>query len=204
MGRKAKNKERYHSDKAREKLVIKAMVYFQNNGTQSTMSKMAKDLSISKTTIYNHFKTKDELVHEAIKFKLDIIHDYETVLKDKTLTYIERYRKSMLFFCVQVFDVSSAFLSDIEKDFPKSWELIEKFQFRVFINLTKYYKEGINKGIFKNASAGLLTMNDQYFFSFLSSQDFLKQHDISVLDAFKQHYQTKFFGILNPEKERAF
>ncbi len=204
MGRKATDKKRYQSEKAKEKLVIKAMVYFQNNGTGATMSKMAKDLAMSKTTIYNHFKTKDDLVHEAIKFKLSIINDYESVIENKTLPYIERYRKSMLFFCVQVFDASATFLNDIERDFPKTWKLIERFQLKVFLNLTKYYKEGIKKEIFKEASAELLTMNDQYFFAFLSSQDFLKKNDIGVLDAFKQHYQSKFFGILNPEKERSF
>lgn len=204
MGRKSKKKERYHNDKAKEKLILKAMVYFQNNGTKNTMNEMAKNLTISKTTIYNHFKTKEDLIHETVKYKIDIINDYETVLTDTTLSYVERYRKSMLFFCVQVFDVNSTFLTDIEQNYPRSWELIHNFQYRVFINLTKYYQEGINKKIFKESSAALLTMNDQYFFSFLSSQEFLKEHKITVLTAFKQHFQTKFFGILNPNKERAF
>lgn len=204
MGRKALIKKRYSNDKAKEKLVIKAMVYFQQNGTQNTMSKMAKDLSMSKTTIYNHFKTKQELILEATKFKLSIINDYKSVLENTTLPYIERYRKSMLFFCVQIFDVSSIFLSDIENDFPESWKLIEQFQNEVYENLTHYYQEGIEKEIFKPNSPELLTISDQYFFTFLSTQIFLKKHAISVLDAFKQHYETKFFGILTPGKERAF
>lgn len=204
MGRKAVDKTRYKNDKAKEKLVVKAMVYFQQNGTQNTMSKMANDLAISKTTIYNHFNTKQELVLEATKFKLSIIKDYKSVLDNTSLPYIERYRKSMLFFCVQIFDVSSRFLEDIENDFPKAWNLIEGFQQGVYENLTHYYQEGIEKEVFKTNSPELLTIGDQYFFTFLSTQIFLKKHAISVLDAFKQHYETKFFGILNEGKTRVF
>ena len=204
MGRKSVNKDRYKNDKAKEKLVVKAMVYFQNNGTKNTMSKMASDLAISKTTIYNHFKTKEALIHEAIKFKLSIISDYKTVLENKSLPYIERYRKSMLFFCVQIFDASSIFLADIEEKYPESWKLIEQFQEEITTNLNTYYREGIEKEIFKPSSPELLTVSDQYFFSFLSAQVFLKNNDISVLQAFKQHYETKFFGILNENKKRSF
>ena len=204
MGRKAVKKTRYKNDKAKEKLVVKAMVYFQQNGTQNTMSKMAEDLVMSKTTIYNHFKTKQELILEATKFKLSIINDYKSVLENTSLPYIERYRKSMLFFCVQIFDVSSVFLSDIENDFPEAWKLIDEFQHEVYDNLTVYYQEGIEKEIFKPTFPELLTVSDQYFFTFLSTQIFLKKHHISVLDAFKQHYETKFFGILNEGKSRVF
>jgi AcrR family transcriptional regulator len=204
MGRKAVDKTRYKNEQAKEKLVVKAMVYFQHNGTKKTMSKMAKDLVLSKTTIYNHFNTKQELVIQAIKFKLTIINDYKSVLDSTSLPYIERYRKAMLFFCVQIFDVSSVFLSDIENDFPNAWKLIEEFQHEVYKNLTHYYQEGIEKKVFKPTSPELLTVSDQYFFTFLSTQIFLKKHEISVLDAFKQHYQTKFFGILNEGKTRSF
>lgn len=204
MGRKAVDRTRYNNEQAKEKLVVKAMVYFQQNGTKNTMSKMAKDLAMSKTTIYNHFNTKEDLVTETIKFKLSIIKDYKSVLDNTSLPYIERYRKAMLFFCVQIFDVSSVFLSDIENDFPESWKLIEEFQHEVYENLTHYYQEGIEKEVFKTNSPELLTIGDQYFFTFLSTQIFLKKHAISVLDAFKQHYETKFFGILNEGKSRVF
>ncbi|MFT5603025.1 MAG: AcrR family transcriptional regulator, partial [Flavobacteriales bacterium] len=80
------------------------MLYFQQNGIENfSMSKMAADLKMSKTTIYNHFETKEEVIEAAVDYKLSVIKEYETVLHNLTLPFTERYRKSMLFFCVQTF-----------------------------------------------------------------------------------------------------
>ncbi|GEM_PF-821909 len=205
MGRKSVHKERIDNDKAREKLVTKCMVYFQNHGTSATMSKLAKEISVSKTTIYNHFKTKEDLVHEATKMKLSIISDYESVLQNKTLPYLERYRKAMLFFCVQFFDISSQYLKDMENDFPKTWKLMVKFQEKVSSDLLIYYRQGLEKGIFiSSVSPELLTLNDHLFFQSLSNPKGLKKYNISVLDAFKHHFQTKFFSIIEDGKSSSF
>ena len=108
MGRKNVQKRRYKDQLIRERYVVKLLVYFQNNGIRNfSMSDLAKDFQISKTTLYNHFESKEEMIDKALAYKLEVIGEYESVLENITLSYSERYRKSMLFFCVQSFDVSS-------------------------------------------------------------------------------------------------
>ena len=67
------------------------------------MSVLAKDFKISKTTLYNHFSSKEDMVESAIIYKLNSIQDYKNVLFDKDLSYYERLRKALLFYCVQIF-----------------------------------------------------------------------------------------------------
>ena len=43
-------------------------------------------------------KSKEEMIDKALAYKLDVIGEYESVLENITLSYSERYRKSMLFF----------------------------------------------------------------------------------------------------------
>lgn len=205
MGRKSVHKDRIDNDKAREKLVTKCMVYFQNYGTGATMSKLAREISVSKTTIYNHFKTKEDLVFEATQMKLSIISDYESVLNNVTLPYLERYRKAMLFFCVQFFDISAQYLKDMEQNFPETWDIMVQFQDKVFEDLLTYYKKGVEKGIFiSDIKPELLTLDDQLFFNSLSNPDGLKKYQITILDAFKHHFQTKFFSIISEGKTSSF
>jgi AcrR family transcriptional regulator len=198
MGRKPLNRYRYKDEVIKEKYVIKFMIYFQNNGLEKfSMSKMATDLMMSKTTIYNHFTTKEEIIEAVVEYKLGIIKEYQSVLENITLPYLERYRKSMLFFCVQTFDVSAKLLLQIENNYPRIWKKVELFQVNVMQNLKSYYEIGKEIGIFKDeVHPVLLYLNDQKFFEILSNQKILRDNKINVLEAFNHHFQTKFKGIL--------
>ena len=119
MGRKNIQKNRYKDPLIKEKYVMKLLVYFQKNGIRNfSMSQLAQDFNVSKTTLYNHFESKEEMVEKALDYKLSVIGEYESVLENITLPYKERYRKAMLFFCVQSYDVSSRLLNEIKKDYP--------------------------------------------------------------------------------------
>lgn len=198
MGRKPINKYRYKDPKIREKHTVRFMIYFQNNGIENfSMSKMAADLKISKTTIYNHFTTKEEIIEAAVDYKLDIIKDYQTVLENITLPYVERYRKSMLFFCVQTFDVSGKLLLQIETNYPEIFKKVEKFQKKVFLNLKSYYEVGKDIGVFKkDLNPLLLAMDDEQFFQTLRNSKLLEENNIEVLEAFSHHFRMKFMGIV--------
>ncbi len=198
MGRKTVDKKRYVDPKVKEKYIIRLMVYFQNNGLDNfSMSKLAKELDVSKTTLYNHFESKEEMIEEAIKHKLGIIGEYQSVLENITLPYAERYRKSMLFFCVQTFDISSLILTQLEKDYPRVWRRVQVFIRNVMLDLNSYYEIGIEIGIFNDwANPLLLSMNDQQFFDFLANKNSLKENNIEVLEAFNHHFKIKFSGLV--------
>ena len=198
MGRKIVDRKRYVDQAVKEKYTVKLMIYFQNNGLNDfSMSVLAKELGISKTTLYNHFESKEEMIEEAIKYKLNIINEYQSVLENITLTYTERYRKSMLFFCVQTFDISSLILNQLERNFPSIWRRVQVFIRNVMLDLISYYEIGIDIGVFKPESNPLLlSLNDQQFFDLLANNNTLKNNNIKVLDAFNHHYSIKFNGLV--------
>ena len=197
MGRKTVQKKRYQDQLIKEKYTLKLLVYFQNNGIRNfSMSQLASDFNLSKTTLYNHFESKEEMVNQALECKLNIIGEYESVLENITLPYKERYRKAMLFFCVQSYDVSSRLLNEIKNDYPQLWKKVILFQKNVLDNLQSYFQIGIDKGIFKkDTNPLLLSLEDQQFFDLLSNHEILERNGIDVLSAFNHHYNTKFNGI---------
>ncbi len=199
MGRKPIKKYRYKDPEIRRKHTVRFMVYFQNNGIENfSMSKMAADLKMSKTTIYNHFTTKEEIIEAAVDYKLDIIKEYQSVLENITLPYVERYRKSMLFFCVQTFDVSGKLLLQIQNNYPHIFKKVQKFEKKVFLNLKSYYEVGKDIGVFKeDLNPILLAMDDQQFFEMLGNSVLLKENNIEVLEAFSHHFRMKFTGIVS-------
>ena len=198
MGRKNVQKRRYKDQLIRERYVVKLLVYFQNNGICNfSMSDLAKDFQISKTTLYNHFESKEEMIDKALAYKLEVIGEYESVLENITLSYSERYRKSMLFFCVQSFDVSSVLLKEIKAEYPNLWLKVQEFQKNVFQNLLSYYEIGIEIGVFSNeANPFLLSLSDQQFFESLSQKNIFKNENLDVVCVFNHHYNVRFNGIL--------
>jgi len=197
MGRKNIQKIRYKDPLIKEKYILKLLVYFQENGVRNfSMSQLANDFNVSKTTLYNHFESKEEMVEKALDYKLSVIGEYESVLENITLPYKERYRKSMLFFCVQSYDVSSRLLNEIRFHYPELWKKVVVFQRNVLENLQSYFKIGIDIGEFKKeVNPLLLSLEDQQFFELLSNHEILERNGIDVLMAFNHHFKIKFNGI---------
>jgi AcrR family transcriptional regulator len=201
LGRNTIIRARYNNEIIQQKLAVKAMVYFQNNGVKGvTMSRLAKELNMSKTTIYNHFTSKEELLEAALDYKLSVISEYESVLENITLPYTERYRKAILFFCVQLFDISTKLMWEIRDHYPKLWKKVLKFQKQTFNNLKEYYEIGIDIGAFRSTSDPILmSLNDQQFFEMLGMNKIIEENNIEVIQAFNHHFNMKFNGIVEPK-----
>ena len=177
---------------------MQLLVFFQTNGIRNfSMSELAKSFDISKTTLYNHFSSKDEMVGAALDYKLSVIGDYKTVLFNKDLNYVERYRKAMLFYCVQSFQVSSTLLIQIKEDYQKHWSKVVLFQRELLKDLELYYQLGQRIGFYdKSFDPKLLSLDDYQFFDMLTNRNQLEKEKMNVTELFKHHYQLKFNGLM--------
>ena len=81
MGRKPIAKKRSRNEVKREKWINECIGHFERSGIRNvTMDDVAQLLGISKATIYNHFKSKDEMVQTAVAMLLNKIRKYEEFL----------------------------------------------------------------------------------------------------------------------------
>ena len=199
MGRKFVYKRRYSDESIKKGYSIKLLVYFQNNGIRNfSMSELAKSFNVSKTTLYNHFYSKDEMIGCALDYKLSVISDYKSVLFNKDLKYVERYRKAMLFYCVQSFKVSSTLLFQIKEDYPIHWVKVLSFQKELLNDLEMYYQLGQRIGFYdKSFDPKLLSLDDYQFFDMLSKRNTHEIKDSDVTALFDHHYSLKFNGLKN-------
>ena len=197
MGRKSVIKKRYVDLKLKEKYTIKLLVYFQKHGLNDfSMSKLAFDFNISKTTLYNHFDSKESMIDAAVAYKLNSINDYKTVLFDKDLDYFERLRKAMLFYCVQIFEISRNLLKEVKEEYPKSWLKVVFFQQQMLHELQDYYKLGQRIGHYQNDfEVDLLVANDQSFFLWLSQYYSPEKYNHDIVFIVNQYCRLKFEGI---------
>jgi len=111
-----------------------------------TMDQLAKNLKMSKKTIYAHFSSKKELIGTVID---SIVHDDLKKMQDqidREENYVEKLRS--LFHLYHIRILKKEYLNEIKQYMPDQWN-----KFQCFIeNRRNYvrhiYQEGAEKGIF--------------------------------------------------------
>lgn len=124
------------------------------------MDDIAVNLSISKKTIYQYFKDKDELVtlvtlahiEEDKKLYTDIMKSSRNSVEELCLVCITM-RKNLG-------DINPSLLFDLKKYYPKAWELFIKFKTQ-FIgdSIRRNLEQGVKEGYFReNIDADILAV----------------------------------------------
>ena len=157
-----------------------------------TIDEIAKDLKISKKTVYKHFASKNIMIQEY--FETVIQTDKENTLKalemdcsliDKLSAVVYAYHKYKI--PVRILDETSTF-------FPNEWKKIEDLKRFKLTALENILNEGINKGIIRSdihlsvISLILETTSE----AFLNSK-FLNKNDLT----FKQSTNEVLSILLN-------
>ncbi|WP_239970561.1 TetR/AcrR family transcriptional regulator [Confluentibacter citreus] len=102
---------------------------FTKFGSKSfTLDELASEMGMSKKTIYNYFKNKEDLVSESLAFLIEKIkHDMDSALLQQTdpiVKIIEIYRIGFDYFkCFK-----PSFIFGLKKYYPKASEVFETFR----------------------------------------------------------------------------
>ena len=201
MGRKAINKERKPLNTKQQKWLGEVMPYFYKNGVRKpTMDDIAEHLHLSKATIYNYYSSKEDLIHDALWFKLVELQKFRDLLFDDSVEFKERYYKGAQFFTKSLKGMSALYLEDLKNYFPKTWADIDLFREKSVENIKTYYQAGINKEIFRNFNVHMMAEADLFFFDMMIDAKFLRKNNITVEVAFDQYFKMKFDGVLAVER----
>lgn len=134
-----------------ERILTIAETMFTKYGVKSiTMDDIARKLAISKKTIYQFFRDKDSLIFEVTKNHiardeqaLNEIHKICVDPIDEVLKISDYIKKHLA-------SVNTVILFEIEKYYPKSYDLIQKHhEKRVFDLLIENMKKGKEQGLYR-------------------------------------------------------
>lgn len=117
------------TDTTRDRILAGAFELFLRFGIKSvTMDDIAKHLSISKKTIYQSFRDKDEVVHTLLEKKLAIdISEFEAITNSapNVVEEVFSHMKKMH----QIFaNANPNMFYDLRKHHPRTWELVSNFR----------------------------------------------------------------------------
>jgi len=197
MGRKSLRRKRKDNPEKKVEWAKQLIPHFQKKGLRDlTMDNVAQLLQVSKATVYEYFKSREEIVELCVAVKLDEVKHFSDILMDKRTPFLDRYFLSLEDLTKNIADISSTFLSDLKHLFPETWATVNAFIEYALQVLQQYYEEGIASGVLRKASASLMVMSDRFFLQSLSDPGFLDSHRLTLDEAFRQYFETKFFGIV--------
>lgn len=200
MGRKTSNKARKDNPAKRRDWIIQIYPHFRDHGLrQLRMDKIAGLLGKSKSTVYEYFGSKEEIVAECLAYKMEALMGFEAILRDGAVGFEERYRRLLDYMVPVLSDISSLLMDDLKTLYPQLWEQVEVFYQHAGGVLEEYYQQGMEAGAFRAAHPRILALNDRFFFDTLLDPQFLNDTHVTAEEVFRTHFELKFKGLLQPK-----
>jgi AcrR family transcriptional regulator len=131
-----------------ERIILGAEELFLKAGIKSiTMDDVAKHLGMSKKTIYQFFKDKNELVVALVKKKLQEDEDQMSAIISQSANVIEEMI-NMMKCSEEIFSrINPIVIHDMQKYHPDAWKQFQNFKSGVLVHtLQELLTKGIKQG----------------------------------------------------------
>ncbi len=131
----------------RDKILKGSEELFMKYGVRSiSMDDIARHLSVSKKTLYQHFADKEDLVVAVSKAHLETERKMYESLRDASTNSIEHLAKISVCMRQEMEELNPSMLFDIQKFHPKAWAVWTNFKKGVMQEIVNNLKRGIEEG----------------------------------------------------------
>jgi TetR/AcrR family transcriptional regulator, cholesterol catabolism regulator len=121
---------------SRERILTGAFEMFSRFGIKSvTMDDIAKHLGMSKKTIYQFFRDKDEVIHTLIEKQFQIDCAEFEAISSTAPNVVEEVFAHMKKLHRMFTNANPNMFYDLRKHHPRSWDLVTKFRSEVVLGM---------------------------------------------------------------------
>lgn len=114
------------------------------------MDDLAKELGMSKKTIYQHFKDKKELVQAVFLFDIEMDKFECTKACNDSDNAIQQFINILLFVNSNLKDMNPTVIFDLKKYYPHCWKQFDSFTNDFIFNFViENIKLGISQGLYR-------------------------------------------------------
>lgn len=171
----------------------------RNKFSQLKIDDIAKYMDISKVTLYKHFSSKDEIIQRVVMYYINYLQEADTVVKDDSVSYVERFQMTFLQSLICVTFISDLFLNDLKEFYPNHFENLAAAQQSRIKNLQTFFESGMKQKIFNKLNAVLFMVQDDAVLRRFMEPSFSIQYDVTLKQAIIDFYKMKEYQLLKPE-----
>ena len=146
-------------EEVRQRILSGTMEVFNQKGLKFTMDDIAKELGISKKTIYKVFDDKEKMFLEMVDYLFDQIKaSEEEVMQDKSLSTLEKIRKILGVMPESYRDVDLRKLYELKEKYPTTYKRVEQRLETGWENTLMLLEQGIREGVIRPVPICLVKM----------------------------------------------
>ena len=200
MGRKSKERARKGPGSKTQQWAVDLLPLLQDRSLKElTMNDLAELIGVSKSTIYEYFATKDEILSYVVETKISELMQGRQSVSISLQEDMGNPKPLIEFLQTIPKGISAHFLQELQTHFPSTWNQVENFLTRITLDLKLYYESGIAMGRFRSTSVELLVALDRYFISqLITDTEFQAQAGIRLEELVGEYIRLRFEGLLSP------
>ena len=191
----------------KERIIEKTADMFMRYGVRSvTMDDIANRISISKKTIYQHFKDKKEVVKECIEYMMK--EDKQDILEisKKAKDIIHEMVLMSIKFRQKMKEMNPGLLFDLKKYHPDAWEVYldmkdECFKESIIDSLERGKKEGL---IREDVDVPIIAQVRMAHVEIGFNPDVFSPTDYDISHVQMQMFTLFVYGITTPKGQELF
>lgn len=189
--------------------IIHERIYklFQKYGIKSvTMDDIAKELGISKKTLYQHFTDKRDLIIKIVDYKIKASSDHNEKLEKSKLNAVEELLFVYQFLNKILKDHNPSMMYDLRKYYPDVFEKLhtdrrDLIYGAMLHNLKKGQKEGLYR---KDFSCDIIAKLHVFRVENMVDSDMFTQTDFESENVFRELFLYHLRGIASEKGIKIF
>lgn len=198
MGRKSSTKERKQITKKVKLWLSQLLIDLQYENLEAlTMDDMARIAGKSKSTIYEYFKSKEEILTAVCQTRINTLMASILQLSESDLEGTDYYSQLIEIFAEGTTGISITFLQSIKQYYPKAWKTIDDFTDQYVGLLQIHYREGIQKGVYNSVSVELIGSLDKLFIiQVVTNPAIFTDEKYKISDLIRDYLNLRLIGLL--------
>lgn len=132
-------------------LLTKSAELFKKYGVKNlTMDDLARELGMSKKTIYRFVEDKRDLVKQTMEFYLANERKQLEDILSPSKNSIDEMVAMIQYFMNQVQEFNPSALNDLQKYYPETWEIYNQYRYHFMLGkILDNLKHGVKQGVYR-------------------------------------------------------
>jgi len=186
-------------DNLRQRIIKLARERFYAIGfSKVTMDELASELGIGKRTIYQHFRSKNDLLDAVMEWQSTSIKSQTAGILQESTDFVDRIYRMLANVGQRVSQVGKQFQDDIRKFRPDLWERVSENRKEFILgNFSKMIDEGIRQGFIRSdINKDIMVLMYLASIQMIVNPEVVAQHSFTGQEAMQSILKVYFDGIL--------
>jgi len=185
----------------RDRIMQKAFDMMNVHGVRFTMAELARELAVSKSTIYQYFDAKDALISAiANAIIADLVQQEEVIIANPGLSFLEKFEALLTVYPMLFGPVNDRLIDDFKRYLPQEWAKMDLYKQHRWQKIETLIRAKIDFEELPPINLAILQRVYSVVMDGLIDYQFLLQNNLTFHDAMAAFAELFTFGLTGKRK----